>query len=55
MNLRRILRFIAKIGHPILRVLGVKKGTVADKVADGAEIVDGALPEEVDPEKHSAK
>lgn len=44
MKLRKILGFVAKVGHPLLRILGVKKGTVADKVSEAAEVIDKNLP-----------
>ena len=49
LKLRSILGFVAKAGNPILNLLGVKRGTVAAKAADAAEIVDKALPAAEDP------
>lgn len=46
LRLRSILSVLAKVGRPLLRLAGVKGGTVADKAAEGAEILDHALPPE---------
>jgi hypothetical protein len=45
-KLRGALRFLAKVARPLLKVIGVKAGTVADKAAEGVEIIDRALPED---------
>jgi hypothetical protein len=50
MRLRSILGVIAKLGRPLLRLVGVKGGTVASKAAEAVEEIDKALPpEEVKP------
>lgn len=43
---RKALSVVAAVGRPLLRLAGVKGGTVAGKVAEGAEIVDKALPKD---------
>lgn len=42
--LRAAIHVIARAGRPILKLLGVKGGTVAGKVQEGAEIIDPLLP-----------
>ena len=44
----RFLRVLARIGSPFLRLLGVKKGTVADKAAEGLEILSPLIPPDTD-------
>ena len=50
MNLKRlahgIVHAVAKMGKPLLRLAGVKKGSAADRVAEGAEVVDKYIHEE---------
>lgn len=51
--LRKGLHSVALL-RPILKILGVKGGTVADKAAEAAAVADSALPqspEVVDPKK----
>lgn len=43
---RRILRFVAALGPAILKVLGVKRGTVADEAVKAAQKADEILPPE---------
>lgn len=45
-RLRGPLRFLAKVARPLLKILGVKAGTVAGKAAEGIEVIDKAIPEE---------
>lgn len=35
---------IARIGRPLLRLLGVKRGSAADKAAEAAEILAPLIP-----------
>lgn len=51
MFLRKFIHILAVVARPILRLAGIKGGTVADKTAEGVEIIDKALP----PEKPSLK
>jgi hypothetical protein len=44
----KFLRALARIGRPLLRLLGVKKGTVADKAAEGLEILVPLIPPDTD-------
>lgn len=46
LSLRGWLSVVAKVAHPLLRLVGIKKGTVADKAADAAVVIDEALPKE---------
>lgn len=39
----KVLSILAKLGRPILDILGVKKGTVAQKAAEVAEVVDQTI------------
>lgn len=40
----RLVRILARIGRPLLRLLGVKRGTAADKAAEAAEILAPLIP-----------
>lgn len=42
MKLRKILGWVARAGRPILKILGVKGGTVATKAAEIVEVVEEA-------------
>ena len=47
-NLRKALHVFALLGRPIMRIFGVKKGSVADKAAEAAEVADKVLPKDGD-------
>ncbi len=40
----RLVHVLARVGRPLLRLFGVKRGTVPDKVAEAAEVLDPILP-----------
>ena len=44
----KFLRVLSRIGRPLLRLLGVKKGTAADKAAEGLEILGPLIPPDTD-------
>ena len=43
---RVALGIVAKLGRPILDILGVKRGSVAGKVDQAVEAVDSVIPPE---------
>ena len=49
MFLRRLLKIVSKVGRPVLRILGVKRGTVADKAAEIVEIIEPTVSESEKP------
>lgn len=42
-RLWRVLYVIARLGRPVLRILGVKGGTAAEKAAEVAEVLDETI------------
>jgi len=44
----RLVHILARIGRPLLLLLGVKRGTVADKAAEAAEILAPLTPDDTD-------
>lgn len=46
-----LFRALARIGTPVLRILGVKRGTAADKAAEVARTIEPLLP----PDEKSTK
>lgn len=40
----RALHLLARIGRPLAALLGLKRGTAADKAIDAVEILDPILP-----------
>ena len=47
----KAIRLLARIGRPLLRLFGIRSGTVAEKAVSVAEIVEPILP----PDEKSTK
>jgi len=50
-RLRKIVHFVAALGPSVLRLLGVRKGTVASDAVDVAKEADKVLPPEDQPKQ----
>jgi hypothetical protein len=50
-RLRRLIHYVAALGPAILRLVGVRKGTVAADAVEVAKTADAVLPKESDAPK----
>jgi hypothetical protein len=48
------IRILARVGRPLLALIGVKSKTVAGKVVEGAEILDPLLGQDPTPKGNQA-
>lgn len=44
-NPLKILRYVARLGRPLLAIVGIKPKTLAGKIAEAAETIDSAVKE----------